>query len=556
MFPVTLPERNDHISKMQMKPQVIFQPTVYRDWQAGIHTVVNAIRPTLGPIPRLVANERMGRRNEPPALLDNGGTIARRIIQLPDRNADMGAMFLRHIIWHVHEEVGDGTATTAVLFETLYDAGVQYITSGGNAMRFRHYLEAGANVVEQALAEQIQAVNDTKRLTELAESLQYDPQLAKHLGEIFGVIGRYGRLEIRPSYEREDRHEFLPGSYWDSGILHKSLYNQPLQQRAELKDVHLFISDWEIESPQALLPLFRLAQQENINSLVIIARKLSDSVVALLNKANNDPKAMNIFAAETPGSNVTTQAEALEDLAKLTGGDIFPEVIGQSIGQIQPTSLGQARRVWADKNYVGIVGGRCDGRTLRQHVAQLKGAHETTQDDDRRARLMGRLGQLVGGTAVLYVGGVTESEMKIREEMSKRTALALRGAVKTGVLSGGGAALLNCRTQLEAHYHQAQDVNERAAYRALLKMIEAPIRTLAFNAGQDPSEVLAQIKWSPAGDGFDVRTNEVVDCASVGIWDVGAVLQCAVNNAIKGAALALTTDVLVQRRQPEEVSEP
>ena len=538
-----------------MKPQVIFQPTVYRDWQLGIHTLVNAIRPTLGPIPRFVAVEGIGRRNESPTLMDNGGMIARRMIQLPDRNQDMGAMFLRHIIWQVHEEVGDGTATTAVLFASIYDGGVHYITAGGNAMRLRTYLEEGARIIEEELAEQIQSIDYANQLTQLAESLQYDPQLADHFADLFNIVGAYGRLEIRPSYEKQDRREFLSGSYWDSGILHKNLFNLPLQSRAELNNAFFFISDWEIDTPQDLLPLFRLAQQEQIKSLVIIARKVSDPVVAFLSKANKDPNAFNAFAVLTPGKNVTTQAEALEDLAILTGGQVFPEIIGKKM-PLQLSSLGRSRRAWADKNHFGIVGGRGDGRQLRTHVAKLKHAYEHAKDEDKRERSLARVGQLLGGTAVLYVGGATESEMKTREEISKRTKHAIRGAAKTGILLGGGVALLNCQQALAAQRNQATDPDERAAYQILLDSLEVPLRTLVDNAGHDPSEIVARIKWSQAGDGFDLRSNEVVDMATAGIWDVAAVTQCAVKNAIRGAALALTTDVLVQRKQPEEVNEP
>ena len=539
-----------------MRPQVIFQPTVYRDWQKGIHTITDAIRPTLGPIPRLVANERIGREDEAPEFLDNGGVIARRIIQLENRNEDMGAMFARHIIWRVHEEVGDGTATTAVLFAALYDEGVHYITSGGNAMRLRIFLEKGAKIVADALAEQIRPVQGAQHIAELAESLHYDPGLAEHMGEIFNLIGPYGRFEVRPSYERADRREYMAGSYWGTKILHKQLYLDAARQRSDLKDVYLFLSDWEVESPHELIPLFRLAQQEEIKSLVIVARKLSDPVVGFLHKANKDPDAFTTFGVVVPGQNVTTQAEALDDFSKIVGGTVFPEVVGKDMENLQLSDLGRARSAWADKSHFGISGGRGNGRDLRTHVASLKKTYLAETDPDKRDRLLLRLGQLLGGAAVLYVGGATEPELKAREEITKRSARTLRGATETGILPGGGVALLNCREALACAQKEAPDVDERAAYRILSKMLEAPLRALAANAGQDPSDILAQIQWSPEGNGFDIRRNKVVDMETAGIWDVASVVQSAVKHAIKGAALALTTDVLIQKRIQGITNEP
>jgi chaperonin GroEL len=175
----------------QRTRNVVFQPLTRRIMQEGIHQMVGAVRPTLGPRPRVVAIDPVvsGRL---PEILDDGGTIVRRIIQIPDRDEDMGAMLVRHVLWDVHEKVGDGTATTAVLFQSVYDQGVHYLTSGGNAMRLRGYLEKGMRVVLDELSGMAWPVEGKEMLAKIAESICYDPPLAKMLGEVFDIIGEYG----------------------------------------------------------------------------------------------------------------------------------------------------------------------------------------------------------------------------------------------------------------------------------------------------------------------------------------------------------------------------
>ncbi|MCP4638822.1 MAG: hypothetical protein GY851_00240, partial [bacterium] len=185
--------------------------------------MVNAVRPTLGPLPRIVAMEHIHGSDKMPEMLDDAGVIMRRIIQLPDRDADMGAMFIRHLLWRLREEVGDGTATAAVLFQSIYDQGVRYIVSGGNAMRLRQHLENGMRTIMDELAGMATHLKGKKELAQIAESICYDPPLSKMLGEIFDIVGEYGRLEIRSGRSREIEREYVEGMYWKSGVVSRQM---------------------------------------------------------------------------------------------------------------------------------------------------------------------------------------------------------------------------------------------------------------------------------------------------------------------------------------------
>ena len=531
--------------------RVVFQPAAYRGFQRGVNQMVEVVRPTLGPLPRVVAIDR-ALSNKMPEMLDDGGVIARRIIQLPHRDEDMGAMFVRHLLWHMHEKVGDGTATAAVLFQSVYNQGLRYIAAGGNAMQLRRCLEACLRVIREELAGMAVPLEGKEKLAQVSESICYDPPLAKMMGEIFDIIGEYGQLEIRTGRGRELEREYVEGMYWKSGVLTRRMIADRANLRAEMKNAAILISDIEVEDPRQLIPVIEMALQAEIRSLLIVARKLSDSATSLLLTASRDPAKFQAIAVKTPGLTIEDRAAVMEDLAVLTGGRPLIHAAGHTLSKSKLQDLGRARRAWADRTYFGIVGGKADPRALRQHIATLRAAFSQSDDPGARKKLQERIGKLTGGSATLRVGGVTELEITTRKELAQRTSDALRGAIMEGVLPGGGVSLLACRPALQRILDQSTDSDERAAYRILIKALEAPIRTILTNAGYDASEIMAEIKQAGAGYGFDVRSGQVVHMAQAGIFDTANVQREAVHSGIASAALALTIDVLIHRKEPPQ----
>ena len=539
------------MTSKQKTPRVVFQPTAYQGIQRGINQMVEAVRPTLGPLPRMIAIERLTRAKAP-ELLDDGGVIVRRIIELPDRDEDVGAMFVRHMLWRLHEKVGDGTATAAVLFQSVYNQGVHYVVSGGNAMALRHCLEKGMGVILNELTAMAVHLEGKEKLARIAETLCHDPPLAKVLGEIFDIIGEYGQLEIRSGRGRELEREYVEGMYWKGGVLSRQMITNHTSLRTEMENAAILISDFEIEDPRQLIPVIEAAMQAEIRSLLIVAGRLSDSAISLLLTTSRDPAKFQAIAVQSPGMTTGDQAASLEDLAVLTGGRPLARAAGYTLRGVKVQDLGRARRVWADRTYFGIIGGKGDPRALRQHIVNLRAAFKRADDPEVRKKLQERIGKLMGGSAVLWVGGVTELEITARKEQAQRAADALRGAITDGVVPGGGVSLLACRPALQERLDQSTDPDERAAYRILIKALEEPVRTILTNAGYDASEVMAEMKRADAGHGFDVRSGQIVEMAKVGIFDAASVQKAAVHSAVASAALALTIDVLIHRKTPKE----
>jgi chaperonin GroEL len=527
-------------------PRLVFG--AHTGMQKGINVIADAVRPTLGPLPRLVAIDPVSRGNKPPHLLDDGGLIARRIVELPDADADMGAMFLRQLLWKQHEEAGDGTATTAVIFQSVYNQGVKYLAAGGNPMRLRHYLEAGMRVLLDQLEKMTVPLDGQEQITRLALSICHDEPLAEALGEIFDVIGEHGLLEIRSGHSREMEWEFIEGAYYKGGLHTNAAIRQ---SSLELADAVVFISDLDFDEPEQLVRLIALAYAAEKKTLVVVARKLSEKVAGLLASVNKDPAQFQATAVKVSGDS-HEQAALLDDLGVLTGGRVFLRAVGDTVDATKVEYLGGARRVWADHEYFGIVHGKGLPLTRRKHISRLRNAFDGTEDLDMRKTLRERIGKLLGGAGILRVGGSTDLEIKTRKDSAERTANALRGAIAHGILPGG--AVLTCRPALRKRAERAENLDERMAYCILSRALEEPLRAILANAGYEVEPVIARL--TKPGAGFDVRCGKFVDVTCAGIMDSAGVVLSAVRGAIASAALALTVEVLVHHRQPEVSASP
>lgn len=529
--------------------RVVFQPVAHTAFQRGINQLANVIRPTLGPLPRQVAIEPATARGLP-EMLDDGGLIARRIIALPDRDEDMGAMFLRHSLWRQHELSGDGTATAAVLFQSVFNEGVRYIAAGGNAMLLRNALEKTLPLLGRELEKQAIPVENQQKVTQVAESICYDAEMAKVLGEVFDFIGEYGHLEIRSGRTRTIEREYVEGTFYKMGLASGDMRKDYENVRAFSEDAAIFISDLNITEPGEFTPLLKMSIEAGIKGLVIIANSLPDNVVNSLLAVSRHPEKFQVFAVNAPVGQ-DGQAVILEDIAVMTGGHPYLQVMHDSAEAVRLEHLGRARRAWADKEFFSFTGGKGSPQDIRSHIEELKKRYEAESDLALRKNIRERIGKMLSGSATLWVGGLSETDIKARKEMAERTSEALRAAILKGVLPGGGAALLACRPALQRMLEQVSGEEQRFACRILLRALEEPTRTIIHNAGYDAHVWMDRVERAGPGSGFDVRSGTVVDMLQAGIIDSAGVVMGSVRNAIASAALALTVDTLVHHKKPE-----
>jgi chaperonin GroEL len=539
------------IQQKSRTKRVLFQPHTHQAFQRGINALVNAIGPTLGPLPGIVAIEKSP-SNKPPELLDNGGVIARRIIQLEDRDADMGAMFVRQMLWNLYEKVGDGTATAAILFQSIYNHALRYLTSGGNPMPLRRHLENGLRLILEHLDEQTTRIDTTKQLHQIARSTCTDPEMADMLQEIMDIVGPYGLVETRSGQSREMGREYIEGTYWESGIISQQMLAGWPNSKVELPEAAILITDLAIDEPQELLPALNVAVKAGFKNLMIVAAKLSDKVVGLLLTANKNVQKLQLVGVKTPGASIDKVIAAMQDLATLTGGRPFSKEAGETLKNVKAEDFGHAQKAWATKTHFGILRGQGDPIQLRTHVNQLKRAYHATDDAEQAKLILDRIGRLMGGSATLYVGGATKSEVETRKELAERSVKALRGAINDGVVPGGGIVWLSCQSKLKEKISQSDGEDERVAYQILCHAMEAPLRTMLMNANLDSGGILARIRRAGPGSGYDILRGEIISMQEDGIQDVATVLKAAIHSAVSSAALALSVDVFIHHKKPPE----
>jgi chaperonin GroEL len=531
-------------------PRVVFQPKTTYSIRAGVNQLLEAVRPTLGPLPRTVAIQPMV-AGRPVELLDSGATIARRIVQIRDRNQDMGLMFARHMLWKLGEKTGDGTATAAVIFQELINRGVLYKVTGGNAMRLNHFLNQGLRNILEVLEPQILPVTEKLQLTGLAEGVCYDKEMAAQLSEIFDTIGPYGRLEIRSSQTRQMRHEYVQGVYWEGGPLSPEMILDKAEVRTVLMDAGILATDLEIQEPAEMIEVMQAALHAGINQLLLVVGSIADKALAPALDPRNR-KAITVIVIKTPGTGIEAQIANLQDMALLTGGRPVVKATQARPKDVRPEDFGYARRIIVYRQACVIATGKGDPVQLRQHVERLQRAYQAAVDPDEAEKVLTRLGHLMNGASTLWVSAPTEGDYEPRKEIALRAARSLRMALMEGILPGGGVALLNCIPTVQAHRRKAEDPDEAAAYHLLEHALRAPFYTLLKNAGYDPGQVAARMSNASPGTGFDVLSGELVDMHAAGIVDPALVVKEALRSAVAGAGLLLTTDVLVHKRNPEE----
>ena len=458
------------------------------------------------------------------------------------------------MLWQLHDELGDGAAAAALIFQSVVNEGLRAITAGADAMRLRQELNRQLDIALAALRTQKQAITGRDKLAQLAECVCQDRELSERLGEIFDFIGEHGQLDVRRGHRRELAQDYMRGMYWNRGAVSRSMLRGGKEpDRAVMNNAAILLSDLDIASLDEVAPLFAALMQAGAKGLLLVGGKFSEPVINFI-LANKKPKEFRVVAVKTPGDTLEEQQAHLRDMAVITGGDPLYAAAGDSLRGMKTARLGNAKQAWVERNMFGLVSDSDDKR-LTEHLADLLEQVEYTRDKDSEAFLRARIGKILGGVAILRIGDGVPARMDARIELAKETAKSLRQALRDGVAPGGGAALWACRDALAACDDDTADMEARTAKRILLRALEMPLRTICANAGYDGA-VVARLDGMPPGTGIDARTGETCDMLAAGIVDVASVIEASLQKAVSSAALALTVDVLLHHKNPPETYTP
>lgn len=523
--------------------RLLFAPHSRQAINRGFHALAQLMAITLGPQGAMVAITRENSRRAP-ELLRNGAYVARRFLGFSSRFETMGAFLARHIAWRMEEAVGDGATTAVLMANAILQATERQVAAGHNPMLIRRGIETLLPSLLDGVKAQAIPLTETAQIVALGTSLVGDPTLGRYLEEVFDTVGPHGAIQVRNSYARSHERRYIQGVFWNQGWI--SSYFTTEGGSALLKEPYLLFTTRSLTKADDLLPILTQVRDAGGGGLVVLAPNISGDALNIL-VANKTRNVLPTLALKAPGLG-PEKVEILEDLAVLCGGQLLRDESGLSVETATLTSLGRADEVQAIRSGFTIIGGKGRPVAIRQRQQQLQREVREAEFGRERDRLTERIGKLLGGVALLEIGGATESERDYMKVRAKSAVQSLRLALQDGILPGGGLAYLRCLTLLQNETTRTQLAGDAAAALPILRAaLLAPAQTILANAGLEPAPVIQQLLDDPTVTGYDVLQQSPFTRGEATIVDSAKVAQAALRIGVSGALMAITTDTLVHR---------
>src|SRR5579871_2001422 len=528
-----------------MAKQLVFDEQARRSLKKGIDTLAGAVKTTLGPKGRNVA---LDKKFGAPNVTNDGVTIAKEI-ELEDPFENMGAQLLKEAATKTNDIAGDGTTTATVLAQAIVNEGFKNVTAGANPLLLKRGIERGVAAIVDNLKSMSTPVADQTKIAQVAAISAADEEIGKLIADVMDKVGKDGVITVEESKTLKFETEYVEGMQFDRGYISPHLVTNSERMEVELDDPRILITDKKISSISDILPLLEKFLQAGQRNLVIIAEDVDGEALATL-VVNKLRGTLNVLAVKAPGFGDRRKA-MLEDIAILTNATVITEEAGRKLDTATLDDLGTARRVTANKDNTTIIEGAGSDQAIQARIGQIRAQIETTTSEFDREKLQERLAKLAGGVAVIRVGGATEVELKEKKHRVEDALSATRAAVEEGIVPGGGVALVNAIKALDSV--KTDNPDQKTGVSILRRALEEPLRRIAYNAGQEGSVVIQEIRRrNQPRLGYNAATGEFVDMVSAGIIDPLKVTRSGVENAASAASMILTTETLVSDiPQPE-----
>jgi chaperonin GroEL len=506
-----------------------------------VDTVAATVRTTLGPRGRNVALEK---KFGPPAITNDGITISKEI-DLRNPFEDMAARMLIEAANKTNDAAGDGTTTTMILAQAILREGLKLVAAGANPMLLNRGLNKGVGAVIEHLKRQARPAHDRADIAHVAAISAGDDEIGAIIADMIERVGRDGIITVEEGKGLSFETEYTEGMAIDRGYVSPYFVTSQERMEAELDDPLILITDKTISAVRDILPILEQTLQARRNLLIIAENVEGEALSALV--VNKLRGTANVLAIKAPSFGDHRRA-TLQDLAILTGAAVISEEIGRKLESVTLADLGQARRVVSNKDATTLIGGRGDESAIKGRMALIRAQLEATTADFDRKKLQGRLASLAGGVAVLKVGAVTETELREKKHRVEDALATARAAAEEGIVPGGGIALLNAVTALEAVTTEYDD--ERFGVQILRRALEEPLRQLAYNAGENGAVMIASVRRLQQEQddphvGYNALTGAFGNLLDAGVIDPLKVTRSAAQHAVSIAGLLLTTDTLI-----------
>jgi len=529
--------------------QLVFSEDARRKLKNGINVVANAVSATLGPKGRNVAVDR---KFGSPTVTHDGVSVAKEI-EIEDPFENMGAQLLKEAATKTNDIAGDGTTTSTVLAHAIVNEGLRALEAGYNPMLLKRGIEMASDAVSEELRKVAVKIDTKEEIGYVATNSAADEEIGGLIADVMDKVGKDGVITVEESKSMQFETEYVEGMQFDRGYLSPYFITDTEQMEAVISDAYVLIHEKKISAAQDIVPLLEKLVQLGKRELVIIAEDIDGEALAtlVLNKLRG---MLNVLAVKAPGFGDRRKA-MLQDIAILTGGTVIAEETGRKLETASVEDLGRAEKIVSDKENTTIVGGKGEKANITARIKEIRTEIDKSTSDYDREKLQERLAKLSGGVAIIRVGAATETELKEKKHRVEDALSAARAAVEEGIVPGGEISLINAAVALDKV--KTDNEESKVGLNIVRKALEAPIRKLAANAGQDGSVIIDTVRRTAAEKknnniGFNVLSSEYVDMIEAGIIDPVKVVRGALENAASIAAMILTTDVLITDIPEEE----
>ena len=517
--------------------QLLFDEAARQAILRGVSKLSKAVVATLGPKGRnVVIDKKFGS----PTVTKDGVTVAKEI-ELEDPYENMGAQMVREVASKTSDIAGDGTTTATVLAEAIYREGLKFVTAGANPIGIQRGINKAVEAAVEQLGKISKTVKDKEEIKQVAAvSANWDFEIADKIADAMDKVGKDGTITVEEAKSIETTLDVVEGMQFDKGYLSPYFVTNAETMEVKMEDPYILIFEKKISNLKDLLPLLEKAARSG-KPFLIIAEEVEGEALATL-VVNKLRGTLNVCAVKSPGFGDRRKA-MLEDIAVLTGGKFITEDLGIKLETVELADLGRAKTVIIDKENTTIVEGSGKNSDIQGRVNQIRRQIDETTSDYDREKLQERLAKLAGGVAVINVGAATESEMKEKKMRVEDALHATRAAVEEGIVAGGGVALIRCISAIEAVKTSNED--EAIGVGIVKRAVEAPLRSLAANAGEEGSVIVDKVKKAKGNEGYNVATGNYEDLVKAGVVDPKKVTRSALQNAASIAGLLLTTECLI-----------
>ncbi len=529
-----------------MAKQIIFDEAARKKILNGVTILSKAVKSTLGPKGRnVVIDKKYGA----PVITKDGVTVAKEI-DLEDPFENMGAQMVKEVANKTSDNAGDGTTTATVLGEAIYREGLRNVAAGSNPIFLKRGIDKAVEVAVKELAKNSKPVKDSGEIRQVATvSANWDSEIGNIIAEAMDKVGKDGTITVEEAKSIDTTLEVVEGMQFDKGYLSPYFVTNTDTMECVLENAYILVHEKKISNLTELLPILQAVAKTG-KPLMIIAEDVEGEALAAL-VVNKLRGMLNVCAVKAPGFGDRRKA-MLEDIAILTNARCITEDLGLKLENLQLADLGKAKRITVSKENTTIVEGAGKSADIQGRVKQLRKAIEETTSDYDREKLQERLAKLAGGVAVINIGAATEPEMKEKKARVDDALHATRAAVEEGISAGGSVALLRTAKAIDALHLEG---DEAVGAQIVRRAIEAPLRQLCENAGEEGALVVKEVLNAKGGWGYNVATGKFEDLIKAGVVDPTKVTRSALQNAASVAGLLLTTECMITDK-PEEKPAP